>query len=174
MPLVRTLKFFLHSPHQYGIGFPDGTLLTPELEHFGQCKRSKFVSHLFSSNHFSAVSSSGNISNNPISEISFLYAFPGALFLLYSKHKSRIFGLCSAGHSHIIPLSVQSCIYWILHSQVYKSPKKGTGDDLFLSWISSRHGLLVFPTSGQYFNEIRSKILRQFDAWLFGLVCVTF
>lgn len=40
--------------------------------------------------------------------------------------------------------------------------KRSPGDDLFLSWIRSRHGLLAIPTSGKYFTEVRkNKLLME-------------
>ena len=33
--------------------------------------------------------------------------------------------------------------------------QKGCGDNLFLSWVGRRHGILAIPNSGQYFNELK-------------------
>ena len=46
--------------------------------------------------------------------------------------------------------------------------RQGEGDDLFLSWIRSRHGILAISDSGQYFNEIRKNqavmdLIRRYD-----------
>lgn len=34
--------------------------------------------------------------------------------------------------------------------------RQGPGDELFLSWIRSRHGVIAFPSSGQYRTEIQN------------------
>lgn len=46
--------------------------------------------------------------------------------------------------------------------------RQGPGDDLFLSWIRRRHGVLAFPSSGQYFTEVRGngavmELIRRYD-----------
>ena len=33
--------------------------------------------------------------------------------------------------------------------------RQGPGDELLLSWIRERHGVLAFPIAGQYLNEVK-------------------
>lgn len=46
--------------------------------------------------------------------------------------------------------------------------RQGEGDNLFLSWIGSRHGILAVSNAGQYFAEIRKngavmELIRRYD-----------
>ena len=46
--------------------------------------------------------------------------------------------------------------------------RQGPGDNLFLSWIGNRHGILAISNAGQYFTELRKnravmELIRRYD-----------
>lgn len=46
--------------------------------------------------------------------------------------------------------------------------RQGPGDNLFLSWIGSRHGILAFTNAGKYFKELRKnqavmELIRRYE-----------
>ena len=62
------------------------------------------------------------------------------------------------------------CVVAIVDADVLPvlASREGAGDSLFLSWIKRRHGLLAFPTTGQYFTELRRnravmELIRRYD-----------
>ena len=75
---LRTLKYLRHAPHAHSMGFRFLTSRTRSgLSQRGHTGPS--LPHRTFSSHFSADSSSGNYSNNSMSEMPSLNHFPGPL-----------------------------------------------------------------------------------------------
>ena len=62
------------------------------------------------------------------------------------------------------------CVVAIVDADSFSvlTTRQGSGDDLFLSWISGRHGILAISNAGQYFAELRKnravmELIRRYD-----------
>ena len=62
------------------------------------------------------------------------------------------------------------CVVAIVDADTLRilATRRGLGDDLFLSWIKRRHGVLAFSSAGTYLSEVRNnravmELIRRYD-----------